>query len=203
LILAIIGGVGSGKSVSGVKFMMDRKHPLFTNFKIRNKEHIKRLKYAMLFKEIVTEVTARGKEIKKFVLNWDFWKEQIKNSNGFDIVIDEIHNIFNARRSMSKENILLQQWVAQIRKILAGDEKCHFVCISQKLERIDVSLRDLIGGIVFCQKTSLPDVLIETVVYKNKKRVVQMLPKTFIVQFVFKGTYSVENFHSFLMGGKT
>lgn len=203
MIIAIIGGVGSGKSLSGVKFMLERDTPLFTNFNIRNKPNIKRLRHDHIFKEIVLEISGRGKEKKGLTLNWDFWKSQLQENDGFDICIDEMHNLFNSRRSMSKENILLMQFVAQIRKILSGNENNHFTVISQRLERIDVSLRDLVGCVIYCQKYIDKSTLIDTYIYKNNKKYLKQLPKVYIIQYIFKGTYSVDNYQSFLMGGKT
>ena len=200
MIVAIIGGIGSGKSLSGVKFMLERDCPLFTNFRLRQKKNIKRLRYDHIFKETLIEPDSKSKKTK-LSLNWDFWTGQTKKHDGFDICIDEIHNIFNARRAMSKENVLLQQWVAQIRKILSGNERNHFIIISQRLERIDVSLRDLVGSVIYCQKVQDHNTLIPTYVYIGKTRTLKYLPKTYIIQFMFKGTYAVDNYQNYVMNG--
>jgi len=53
---------------------------------------------------------------------------------------------------MSKNNILLSMWLAQIRKVLSQSENSHLYLITQKIGRIDVALRDLAHWIIDCQK---------------------------------------------------
>jgi len=201
MIIAIIGGVGSGKSLSAVKFLCEREHVTYTNFHVRGRK-ILRLKSDNIITHEITGYKKNGDEITVPILNWDYWKKAILKYGGFDIFIDEIHNIFNSRQSMTKRNILLMQWVAQIRKVLSGSEKNHLVCISQRLKRIDVSLRDLLHLIIYCKKVETNKLIDTTVYFRGKKRT-EKIKLTYIIQYIFKGDYCVENYERFINGIKS
>jgi len=51
-------------------------------------------------------------------------------------------------------------WIAQIRKVLSQSETSHLYLISQKINRIDVSLRDLANWIIECQKVKVGNKII-------------------------------------------
>jgi hypothetical protein len=79
---------------------------------------------------------------------------------------------------MSKQNTLLSTWVAQIRKVTGANEKYHFICISQELERIDISVRDLASEIVVCEKGQLYPT--NTAILQNGRRVQGQVKDTYI-----------------------
>ena len=141
LIIAILGDVGSGKTLSAVKLMKERGNFTFTNIetKLKNTQRILR-------ENIIK------KDKNSVAVNWDFWQEQVDKYKGFDIVLDEIHNIAHSRRAMSKENTLLTIWLSQIRKILGESKRCHIILISQRIMRIDTAFRDMLDTIIFCEK---------------------------------------------------
>ena len=146
MIKAIIGGVGSGKTISMTKMLIDLKQLTFSNFNI-NAPFVERLLKDNIISKRV-ETNDKGKEKEVAFINWGFW-----NSIGkpFNLAFDEIHNVLHSRQSMTKWNTLMSIWVSQIRKILDSDEKHHLYLISQKLDRIDVALRDLIHTVTFCE----------------------------------------------------
>lgn len=146
MIIIYLGGIGSGKSLSIIKEIIDSGSFAYANFELKNIENFHRLKIS----DIISTQTDGKKEIKK--VNWGFWEsERIKHKN-FSIFLDEIHNIIHSRRSMSKTNILMSKWVSQIRKILQDSQTNHLFIISQTIRKIDIDFRELAAIIVECHK---------------------------------------------------
>jgi len=151
MIIAIIGTVGSGKSLSAVRQILKRDQKTFVNFSIKSKNTI-RLKKEHIITDRIKGYKNTGEPITEKVINWEFWNDAVKKYDGFDIVLDEVHNIIHSRMSMSKNNVLMTIWFSQIRKILGTSEKNHIFLISQKLSRIDVAFRDLLDIVIYCKK---------------------------------------------------
>lgn len=191
MIIIITGGIGSGKTLSLVKEIIDRNQKTFTNFKLYNTEYYRLKEQNILMKD--------PDDKKKLKVNFDFWKSQKKES-GFDIYLDEFHNLMNARRGMSKRNVVLSDWLSQIRKILGDSELHNLYLISQKLRRIDVNSRDLCEKAITCHKVQYPDVLIATEIVQNNKIVIKNLPLTMIYKYEFKSAESLGNFENYGIG---
>lgn len=197
MIYAIIGGVGSGKSVSATKRMMRSKHHVFCNFNVKS-PHCTRLKKSDVIKETVIKTKRDGTPVKRAEINWEFWRKAEKKYKDFHICIDEIHNIAHSRQSMTKWNTLFSMWFSQIRKVLGSDERTHIYLVSQRLARIDVALRDLLHGITYCTKVENPAIQIKTKVWKNGKLVSQILPAIIIHQYHFFGEDCCERYGEFM-----
>ena len=81
-----------------------------------------------------------------YSLNIDFWRQR---QGACNVVIDEAHTIINSRRSMSKVNIVVTDWLSLLRRIL-GQSKSGFgelVFITQLANRIDIIARDMANQI--------------------------------------------------------
>lgn len=189
MIVIYTGGIGQGKTLSVVKDIIDRKNPSYTNFDLNKIKNITRLKVDHLFKE-------DPENNKKKTLNYDYWRQRIKKG-GFDIYLDEFHNIMNSRRSMSKTSVLMSDWLSQIRKILGDSEKHNLYLLTQKLKRIDVNSRDLATIAIKCEKQQIPSVLIPTEVRENGKLITKRLPLTIIYKRYFRGSDALNNFEEF------
>ncbi len=189
MIIIIVGGIGEGKTLTAVHSLIHRRQNCFTNFDLYKVKH-DRLKYEHLF-SIEEE---NGK--KKMKLNFDFWKAQTKKG-GFDVYLDEFHNVMNSRRSMSKKNVLLSDWLSQIRKILGQTEKNNLYLITQKLRRIDINSRDLAHLAILCQKQVFINVKIPTLVVENGKLVKKRLPLTMIYKKYFNSADALSNYVDF------
>lgn len=185
MIIIIVGGIGSGKTLSAVKDIIQRDQLTFTNFQLFQTRKIKRLKYEHLF--------FKDEKSKKMKLNFSFWNELTKKYGGFDIVLDEFHNVMSSRRAMSKRNVLLSDWLSQIRKILGQSEKNNLVLITQKLRRIDVNSRDLAHLCIYCMKRELP-IKIETMVKEHGRKKLKLLPVVMIYRFYFDSPESLLHF---------
>ncbi len=93
--------------------------------------------------------SGESEPIYQMSLNIDFWK---KIKEPINVVLDEAHSILNARRAMSKTNIIVTNWISLMRRVLgqadAGYGELTF--ISQLSARIDVVARDMATNIVYC-----------------------------------------------------
>jgi len=188
LIIVITGDIGSGKSLSVVKEIVDRKQNTFTNFKLYNKKYT-RLKWD----NIVLQ------EDKKFKVNFPYWRKQVKKG-GFDIYLDEFHNTMNARRSMSKNNVVLSNWLSQIRKILGDQEKHNLYLITQKLRRIDVNSKDLAQCAIKCEKYMYPNTMPTEIIDKDGKLVTKDLPICVIRRYFFNSCQELQNYEDYGFG---
>lgn len=202
MIRLILGGIGSGKSASAVKDIIDRNEKTFSNFDIKKQPKLHRLMVEDIIKTEVTRVKKSGEEVKRISINWDFWNKLIDDGVGFDVCLDEIHNILHSRRSMSRWNTLVGTWLSQIRKILGDSENNHLTAISQRLEGVDVILRDLLFEIVHCRKWQ-SKILMPTRVIKYGRYEIRKLPITYIIKTVFQGEGCIDRYNSFRMGSKS
>lgn len=148
MIFILTGGIGSGKTLSAIKNI--HEHPeqtAFINFTCKLK-NTHRLRYSDI---VMTQIVKDGNKDKKIQsVNWDFWKKQ--QHKPFSIYLDEVHNIISSRRSISKSNILMSEWVSQIRKILGDNKDCHLFLMTQTMRKIDINFRDLAHALIVCAK---------------------------------------------------
>ena len=188
MIRLILGLPDSGKTLTAVKFIKECNTPVYTNLDVKLPNAI-RLKWDHI--------------IKDNKINWEFWRTQIKKHGNFSLVIDEIHNVMHARRSQSKSNVHLSIFFAQIRKVCGDHEKSHFIAISQELERIDISVRDIASEIVVCEKAQYNN-LVPTTVLQENKTVTRLVPTNIIRLTWFNGGRVLQRYNDWRdMGSKT
>lgn len=147
MIKLILGGIGSGKTLSAIHFVMERKNPVYSNLDITHPNN-RRLKVSDIC--IPDETDPKGRRLKP---NWDFW-ENVRSEGMFDVVIDEAHNIINSHRGGSHFNVCFIAWISQIRKALSGNAKNHLILVTQRLYSIDNRARELAWHVIQC--TRLP-----------------------------------------------
>lgn len=143
MIICIIGGIGSGKSLSCVKIISESSNYPLTNFNLNNINY-KRIKLSDIY---VNKGDDKHTDLR---INWPFWEKMRKKS--FSIYIDEAQNVINARSSMSKQNKVLNKWVSQIRKITSDSPDNHLYIITQRPRMIDVIFRELTQIVITCRK---------------------------------------------------
>lgn len=143
------GLLGSGKTLHEVREMYQDKTKVhfFSNILTKGVPKNTTLKREMIYKkERIGEVKKRDGKIEpiyKYVLNLEFWK---KVKKPVSIIIDEAHEILNAREFMSKKNNLVSSWVSLLRRIVQDKETGYtgeLVLITQNPYRIDKNIRDL------------------------------------------------------------
>ena len=209
MIVAYIGGVGSGKSLSMAKELIARANlgqSSYCNFPIVKEGVIP------LGEEDILMKVEDGKKTKLKV-NWDFWEDK----TNFNICLDELHNLLHARRPST--NVPMINFLAQIRKMLGEDEDFNLYWSSQILERVDLALRDLTTEVIYCEcwynmrvnnkwkwikkaiykrvyKDKYPVRMANTTVLDKGKTTIKRLPVTFVIQYHFVGTRCIEKFHS-------
>lgn len=141
MIINIIGGLGSGKTLTAVKSSIedfDNKIKIFCNFNIE-------IPHEKISFQELKDNDIRTEEGKQYWLN---------KFSGIDlaIYIDEATNWLDARTSMSKNNQIVTAWLSQIRKMLGSSETSHLYLISQLKKQLDVRSRDLTHITIRCGK---------------------------------------------------
>lgn len=192
MIVIYVGGVGSGKTLSIVKEIVRRENPCFVNFDMEH-HTATRLRW-----EHLIEKHDDGSKKGGMRVNYQYWNDiSSKNPEGFDIYLDEFHNIMGSRRGMSKRNVLMSDWLSQVRKILGENERCNLYLLTQKLRRIDINSRDLAHVIVKCEKVVHEGVLIDTVVKaKDGSYEVRRLPLVVIYKYWFNDCEACQAFET-------
>lgn len=176
MIIIISGGIGSGKSLTAVRYavMKSAKNEILTNFTLKKVPYVQ-----LSYNDIIKVETEGKKQVKK--VNWDFWQNH-KNS---DVILDEAHEFINSRSSMSSENKMMTAWFSQARKIFGnkGDQNHinamqrlsqsyfnkyfdkfmtlpnNMIFVTQKPRKIDVNLRELSHVFIVCQKKMINNIM--------------------------------------------
>lgn len=142
-----LGNVGSGKTVCEVRemFLNKANRKTYSNIKTKLKNQVD-INAKMIIKETITDYKKKKdgttEPIVKHELNREFW-QQLKEP--INVVLDEAHAIINARRAMSKINIITSDWLALIRRVLGSSESGYgeLVFITQIPRRLDVIAREM------------------------------------------------------------
>lgn len=216
MIRIFVGNIGSGKSLSAIRVMKLRNQHTFCNQGLKfDKAH--RMKVTDIVEQVIDEPEegSKAKAKTRLEVNWKFWVEQTTKYKHYDIFLDEIASFMGARNSMTGFSKKAMEWIAQIRKILGESELNDIILVSQKLDGIDITIRDFAHEITHCQKfytidgqlhpasnRNVHDALhIPTKVWSGesgkRKLVEKMIPKVTIVQWHFEGEYAVNDFFAF------
>jgi len=201
MIIAVVGNVGSGKSLSVVKEIIDNpKKDFLINFAIKSK-NCTRLKVEHVIKEEIERIKKTGTPVKKKSLNWDFWNDLKDKNKEFNICLDEVHNLVHSRASMTKNNILMSMWISQIRKLLGSSETANIWLITQRIARLDVAWRDLLHVVIAVRKHTLPE-MVETKVYENGRYKTKLLNKVIIIKYYFMGEQALDKYYMWFTNPK-
>ena len=128
MIIIMSGGPGSGKTLSAVHYAM-MSNRVLANFKLKHHDGYVRLKMEHLISESKDIPEGCRKPVVERKVNWQFWND----NRGCDVFLDEIHNIMNSRTAMSKKNILLSEWMSQIRKIWGSTGDVNLIKFMRRL----------------------------------------------------------------------
>ncbi len=146
MITICVGNPGSGKTVSAVRDMMLSQRPTYSNIKTMSVPNNHMINHEMIIKkDLIKTIKKKDGSLEpqyKLSLNVEYWQGLEKP---IDIVLDEAHTIMNPRRSMSKINIIITDWLALIRRAVGsqGSNQGHLYLITQLPGRIDVIARDM------------------------------------------------------------
>ena len=154
MIRLIFGNPGSGKTASAVRYMKMNPHKNFiTNIDVRGKDfrHVIKLTPGMILKRDQVGSKRNGRPIFNLTLNSEFWKEALLKYKALNVIIDEAHIFFNPRRSMSKINLIMTDFLALLRRVLGtGNDNGELILISQLSRRLDVIAKEMSTSISFC-----------------------------------------------------
>lgn len=149
MIRIFLGNIGSGKTISYVREMMMNldKKKTYTNIRPTKKSSkIVTITADMIIKkEHVRDIKKRDGSIEpqyEISLNKDFWT---KIKEPINVGLDEVHNMMNARRFMSRQNDIMMNWMAMVRRVLENGEGegGELTLITQLPNRIDKIARDM------------------------------------------------------------
>jgi len=134
--------------------MKENPHKTFiTNIdtKGRDFKHVLKLKAENIVKKTVISTKKDGSDVFKLELNIEFWKELIKKYKAVNVVIDEAHIFFNPRRSMSKLNIIMTDFLALLRRVLgSADGSGELILITQLSRRLDIIAKEMATDVTYC-----------------------------------------------------
>lgn len=208
MIIVLSGGVGSGKSISAVRYAMDSDNVL-ANFSLKHHPKFTRLKREHIILENKSVPEGCRKPVVEKKVNWDFWRQH-QNS---DVFLDEIHNIMNSRTAMSKTNILMSEWLSQVRKLWGSSGDINMLkylrkmpnksfnkyfpyilhrsrnlwFVTQRPRKVDINVRDLCHVFIQCSKIEI--------IKDGQKHVV-------IINDVWLGTDNIDAIEMCEMGAK-
>ena len=162
LIQILLGNIGSGKSAVCVREILNHpENTYISNIKTPKLKNNIMLDRSMIVKEIPTGRISKGQEVMKYTVNREYWEEIKKKHPAIHVIIDEAHTIMNSRRSMSKLNIVVSEWLALLRRVVGQDSNGQgsLTLISQLDYRVDIIARDMATNVRYhvChyQKTCL------------------------------------------------
>ena len=149
MIKLYFGNIGSGKTASCVREMMQRTYMktysnILTN-KLTNNIVIKR--DMLIKKEFIKQVKEKNIYAESF--NENYWKEVIKKDKNVNVIIDEAHTIYNSRRAMSKQNIIFSDFLAMLRRIIGNDAMSNLILVSQLSRRLDPIVKEMANNIKY------------------------------------------------------
>jgi len=137
------GNVGSGKTAMARREMGLIDRPVYTNINVYDLDYAHKITGEHIIKKtIIGHKKRSGHPIYKYGLNEKFWRDIPKP---IDIYLDEMHNYMDARRSTSRINVLLSNYMSMIRRIVGDNDDGvgdgYF--ISQFDNRLDRNLRQM------------------------------------------------------------
>jgi len=154
MIRIMLGKMGSGKTACMVReiILNDDEKTTFSNIILKGvkKKNVIQINRNMIFAKQVMKTKASGEEVTKLVLNADYWKTtREKFPFGINVILDEAHTLMDSRRSMSTPNVIMNDFMSLLRRILgdSGEGYGELVLISQLGRRLDVNARELATSI--------------------------------------------------------
>jgi predicted Zn-ribbon and HTH transcriptional regulator len=154
MIRIVLGNIGSGKTASTVRWMKENKNRhIFTNIDVKGKDfkHVIKLQPEMIIVKDIIGYKKDGEAKYEYRLNQEYWKEQIKKLGSIHVIIDEAHTFFNPRRSMSKVNVIMTDFLALLRRVIgsADGSDGELVLITQLQRRLDIIAKEMSTHVQF------------------------------------------------------
>lgn len=155
MIRIILGLVGSGKTAHIVReLVLNPSHrKTYANIVTQGVKQVVQIKRDMLIKKELVKYKKDGTPIYKRTFNKTYWQKVIEKEGAINVVIDEAHTIFNARRAMSTANVIMSDFLAMIRRILGSTSAGYgeLTLITQLSRRIDPIAREMATNVHHCK----------------------------------------------------
>jgi predicted Zn-ribbon and HTH transcriptional regulator len=155
MIRIILGLVGSGKTAHIVREMAlnPSRRKTYANIVTHGLKDVVQIKRDMLMLKEHLRTKKDGTPVYKYSFNKAFWQKTIKREGAINVVIDEAHTILNARRAMSRSNLIMSDFLAMIRRILGSTSSGYgeLTLISQLSRRIDPIAREMATNVHHCK----------------------------------------------------
>jgi hypothetical protein len=143
--------IGSGKTACAVREISQRVNhqKVYSNIVLKGKLATKNFKVLddyMIFSVVQDKKTGKLMPDK---LNIDYWKQQINEP--VTIVLDELHNLINARKTKSKINVIMTDFLALLRRVIGSLDKGtgELIGITQLPRRLDVVFREMATNVKY------------------------------------------------------
>jgi len=151
MIKIFLGLPGSGKTASAVRMIL--KNPDITYYsniitkKLKNNIVITKdmiIKETPILKDDKTPKVKDHEPVMKLSVNKDYW-ENLDKSKRYNLILDEAHTIMNPRRSMSRQNQIIMQFLAMIRRVLGASESSQgdLILITQLSRGLEIYAREM------------------------------------------------------------
>lgn len=162
MITIVIGGLGSGKTLSIVRRMaVDKSNMVYYSNIIPTEKGKKVLRNnrtitadMIVHKELLYDdkgkpVITKGRQAFNLSLNTDFWKN---NTETKSVVLDEFHTLANSRKSMTKLGVLIGDFLAMLRRALNDSKgQSELIVITQLIDRFDWIVREMAQTVIYCR----------------------------------------------------
>jgi len=146
MIKIYLGNVGSGKTLSAVRDMCINKNHrvMFSNIETKGVKNNIVIKGSMIIKKDVIGYKKSGEPLYKFSLNEQYWRDMVAKYGCIDIILDEIHTLLNSRRGMTKQAVIMTDFLSLLRRILGSKQnQGDLIMITQLERRIDIIAKEM------------------------------------------------------------
>ncbi|KKN55973.1 hypothetical protein LCGC14_0577150 [marine sediment metagenome] len=156
MIHLFLGKLGSGKTLHAVRQMYEDQDYIktYSNIITKKLKNNCLINSDMIIKKVLVDTKRKrdGTEVPvyEYKLNREFW---IKLENEpLNVIIDEAHEIFNARRSFSNINKIFSSYLSLLRRVVGnrdGTVYGRLTLISQLSRRLDIIGREMCNSIYY------------------------------------------------------
>ena len=152
MIRIVLGNVGSGKSATIVREMVLSNIPIHSNIVTKKIPNNTLIKKEHIFKEHIVRIKKTGEPEIKLMLNSDYWKKLKQQEPTTTVILDEAHTLLNPRRSMSKKNEVMTDFLALLRRIIGTSSlgQGELILITQLERRLDVIAKEMATLVQYC-----------------------------------------------------
>jgi len=155
MISLYIGKLGSGKTLHCVRNMYNDQRVIetYSNIKTKGLKNNHLIDSSMIIKKEIVDTKRKrdGTEVPvyEFKLNKEFW--YALGEKPLNVIIDEAQTILNSRRSLSKQNQIMNNFLSLLRRVVGNREGVYgnLILVSQLNRRVDVVAREMSNSIIY------------------------------------------------------